>query len=98
MSANAVMFSDFLRKPKQVVKKLDRADVLLVRTGGKPSLVLSLESRTSASNTRHELGMKLAADAISTVPEGRVRSELLVRHFPWVRFLPEGGRSLFERS
>ena len=43
--------------------------------------------------------MKLAADAISTVPEGRSRrSELLVRHFPWVRFLPDGGRLLFERS
>jgi hypothetical protein len=31
MSINAVTFSDFLRKPKQVVKKVDREDVLLVR-------------------------------------------------------------------
>jgi hypothetical protein len=42
--------------------------------------------------------MKLAADAISAVPEGRGRSELLVRHSPWVRFLPEGDRPLFERT
>jgi hypothetical protein len=42
--------------------------------------------------------MKLAADAISTVPEGRSHAELLVRHFPWVRFLPDEDRSLFERS
>ena len=42
--------------------------------------------------------MKLAADAISAVPEGRGRSELFVRHFPWVRFLPERDRPLFERT
>jgi hypothetical protein len=98
MGAKAVTFSDFLRRPKEVVKRVDRADVLLVRTGGKPSLLLSLESRASAASTVHELGMKLAADAIDAVPQGRERSELLVRHFPWLRFLPEGDRGLFERS
>jgi hypothetical protein len=98
MSAKAVTLSDFLRKPTQVVKKLDRSDVLLVRTGGKPALVLSLQPRVSASNSVHEMGMKLAADAISAVPEGRGRSELLVRRFPWVRFLPQGDRPLFERA
>jgi len=98
MSSNAVTFSDFLRRPKQVVKKVDREDVLLVRTGGKPSLRLSLESRASAANMVHELGMKLAADAVAAVPEGAGRAELMARHFPWVRFLPESDRALFERS
>ena len=53
MGTTAVTFSDFLRKPKQVVKKVDREDVLLVRTGGKPSLRLSLESRASATSMVH---------------------------------------------
>jgi hypothetical protein len=98
VSVHAVTFSDFLRKPKEVVKKVDKQDVLLVRTGGKPSLRLSLESRTSAANTVHELGMRLAADAVAAVPDGPKRSELMTRHFPWVRFLPERDRSLFERA
>jgi len=98
MSAHAVTFSDFLRKPKQVVRKVDKHDVLLVRTGGKPSLRLSLESRASAASMVHELGMKLAADAVASVPEGAGRAELMARHFPWVRFLPEGDRALFERN
>lgn len=98
MSSSAVTFSDFLRRPKQVVKKVDREDVLLVRTGGKPSLRLSLESRAAAAHMVHELGMKLAADAVAAVPEGAGRAELMARHFPWIRFLPEGDRVLFERS
>ncbi len=98
MGAHAVTFSDFLRKPKQVVKKVDKQDVLLVRTGGKPSLRLSLETRTRAANSVHELGMRLAADAVGSVPEGSIRTELMVRHFPWIRFLPEHDRSGFECS
>src|SRR4051794_36387201 len=98
MSTDAVTFSDFLRKPKQVIKKVDRGDVLLVRTGGKPSLRLSLESRASAANMVHELGMKLAADAVAAVPAGAERTALMARHFPWVRFLPEADRALFERN
>lgn len=98
MGAHAVTFSDFLRRPKEVVKKVDKEDVLLVRTGGKPSLRLSLETRASAESSIHELGMKLAADAVASVPPGQSRHELMVRHFPWVRFLPEDDRAAFERS
>jgi hypothetical protein len=98
MSTDAVTFSEFLRKPKQVVRKVDRGDVLLVRTGGKPSLRLSLESRASAASMVHEMGMKLAADAVAAVPAGAGRTELMARHFPWVRFLPEADRALFERN
>jgi hypothetical protein len=98
MGAHAVTFSDFLRKPKEVVKKVDKQDVLLVRTGGKPSLRLSLETRASAASSMHELGMRLAADAVASVPPGQSRHELMVRHFPWVRFLPEGDRATFECS
>src|SRR5689334_9017988 len=56
--------------------------------GGKPSLRLSLESRASAASMVHELGMKLAADAVAAVPAGAARTELMARHLPWVRFLP----------
>ena len=69
-----------------------------MRTGGKPSLRLSLESRASAANMVHELGMKLAADAVAAVPEGADRAKLMARHFPWVHFLPEADRALFGRS
>jgi hypothetical protein len=96
MSADAVTFSDFLRQPKKVAKKVDRGDVVLLRTGGKPSMVLSLVSRASLTNWIHELGMKLAADAVAAVRKGPERDELMARHFPWVRFLPEGDRGLFE--
>jgi hypothetical protein len=98
MGAHAVTFSDFLRKPKEVIKKVDKEDVLLVRTGGKPSLRLSLETRASATSSLHDMAMNLAADAVACVPPGQSRHELMVRHFPWVRFLPEADRTAFERS
>ncbi len=96
MSAHAVTFSDFLRRPKEVVRKIEKHDVLLLRTGGKPSLRLSLESRAASATAVHAMGMQLLSDAVAAVPQGVTRSALLERHFPWVRFLPSHDRSGFE--
>ena len=99
MSSGAETLTHFLRNPKQVLAKVDRQDVVLVRTGGRPAIRLSLESRAAAADSSSEMAAHLLADAVASLPEisGRL-PELLEHRLPWVRLLPPGERMTFARE
>ena len=99
MSTNAATLTEFLRRPKQVLLRVDKQDVVLVRRGGKPAIRLSLESRALAASSGIEIAADLLADAVLAVPEVPDRlAELLKRRFPWVRLLPLDARVTFVRE
>jgi hypothetical protein len=85
--------TDFLRHHKQVLKKVNKHDVVLRRTGGEPAVRLSLESHASANEER----LRMFATAVAMLT-GQVRSAFVSGLFPWSRFLPEHDRSTFEDS
>jgi len=98
-AAHAQTLTEFLRKPNQVLKKVDKHDVVLKRTGGKPSIRLSLESRVTASSAGSELAAHLLADAMTALPEIPDKLVPLLEHrFPWVRLLPADDRLAFARE
>jgi hypothetical protein len=99
-SAHAETLTEFLRKPNQVLKKVEKHDVVLKRTSGKPSIRLSLESRASASDAGSELAALLLADALAAAPEimPDKLAAVLETRFPWVRLLPADDRLTFTRE
>jgi hypothetical protein len=99
MNVHAETLTEFLRKPNEVLKEVDKHDVVLRRTGGKPAVRLSLESRASAVSAGIELATHLLADAFAAVPEVPIKlAQLLERRFPWTRFLPTDDRLAFARE
>jgi hypothetical protein len=99
-SAHAETLTEFLRRPNQVLKKVEKHDIVLKRTSGKPSIRLSLESRASASSTGSELAALLLSDAVAAAPEimpNRLAVVLETR-FPWMRLLPPEDRLAFTRE
>jgi len=89
--------TDFLRHAKNVLKRVDKEDVVLNRRGKAP-IRISLETR----NTSASAGLGLAADVLAALVAGPdVPARLpavLEQRFPWVRFLPQHERDRFARE
>ena len=94
MSAHAETLTDFLRRPKPILKKLTKEDVVL-RRRGEVSLRLSLDTRASASSTGTEIAASLLADLLNVpqVPDALAR--LLAARFPWMKFLAKDASQAF---
>ncbi len=86
----------FLRRPKEILRHVDRQDVVLVRTGGKPAIRLSLESRAAASSAGSEMVAQLLAEVLAAIPGVPDRlAGALGRRLPWIRLLPDPDRRTF---
>lgn len=86
------LFSDLLRRPKDVTDDLETGDVLL-RRRDEPDLRLSRADREShrveAFAAMGRMLRNLAVHNPATM------SDALVDAFPWIEFLPAGDRRLF---
>ncbi len=86
------LFSDLLRRPKDVTDDLETGDVLL-RRRDEPDLRLSRADREShrveAFAAMGRMLRNLAVHNPATM------SDALVDAFPWIEFLPAGDRLLF---
>jgi hypothetical protein len=85
-------FSDFLRKPKEVAKELDRGDVVLQRRDG-PDMRVALADRWAAQTT----AVSMLAGALRHFGPAELEklAETLVESLPWVGFLPQKDRVEF---
>jgi hypothetical protein len=84
--------TDFLRRPKKILKQVDKGDVVLARRG-KAAIRISLDSRVEAQQERSELAAHLLADAVLAIPAMPAQmAAILERRFPWVRLLPADDR------
>jgi len=94
MSAHAETLTDFLRRPKPILKKLVKEDVVL-RRRGEASLRLSLDTRATSSSTGTEIAASLLADLVNVpqVPDSLAR--LLAARFPWMKFLAKDAKQAF---
>ena len=94
----ATTITDFLRKPKLVLKRVSSEDVVL-RRRGKNVVRLVAESRASNNSESADLTGYLLSQLIDGAGEGPAMTQrlagLLQKRFAWVKFLPESARGEF---
>jgi hypothetical protein len=95
MAVKTLPFSDFLRKPKEVAKELDRGDVVLQRRDG-PDMRVALADRWEAQT--NAIGLLAAGLRHLGSADLERLAGTLVDVLPWVGFLPEKDRSVFVRE
>jgi hypothetical protein len=88
-----VTFSELLRKPNDVIGKLDAGDVLLTRRDAEP-LRLSLAGPATAEVGTLDALAQLIAASLDDEMSDRVAQHLL-EPFPWAEFLPAQVRREF---
>jgi len=93
--------TDFLRKPKPVLKKVSSEDVVL-RRRGKDSVFLTAPERASNASGSADLAGYLLANLLEVAGERQSMAhhlaELLKKRFPWMKFLPATAREEFTRE
>lgn len=91
----AFPFSDFLRKPREVAKELDRGDVVLQRRDG-PDMRVALADRWAAQTS----AVSMLAGALRQFGPAELEklAGTLVDSLPWVGFLPGKDRIEFARE
>jgi hypothetical protein len=91
--------TDFLRKPKPVLKKVSSEDVVL-RRRGKDAVCLMAPERAGSASEGGYLAADLLANLVMSAGRGqisprKVLGTLLEKRYPWMRFLPSSGRENF---
>ena len=93
-------FTEFLRDPNRVIKRLRGSRGIVLERRGAASLVLSLKAREEESQVGEEMVAHLLAKLLDSAESkiATVLEKALVEKLPWSRLLPAEGRRAFLRE
>jgi hypothetical protein len=88
--------TEFVRDPNKVLKKIDKGDIILRRTKGRPSIRITLASRAESA----ESGLEVLSRALEGVVQSAREqpSESTLKPYPWTKFLSPDERERFSRE
>jgi hypothetical protein len=91
--------TEFARNPAKALKKVEKGDLILRRTKGKPSIRLTLASRAEASAAGLDTVSRALGEIIRELrPTAGALGAGLAHVYPWVGFLPPAAREKFSRE
>ncbi|HVV53386.1 MAG TPA: hypothetical protein VHO06_27260 [Polyangia bacterium] len=98
MSAASAVYTvtEFARNPDKLLKRIDRGDIILRRTKGKPAVRLTPASRREEEAAGVDMLSRALTELIRSLqPSMETVVAALEQQNPWVRFLPEEERLKF---
>jgi hypothetical protein len=98
MNATATVptVTEFARNPDKLLKKIDRGDIILRRTKGKPAIRLTLASRREEEAAGVDMLSRALTELIRSLrPPMETFVSALEQQNPWVRLLPSEERQKF---
>ena len=91
--------TEFARNPNKALRKIEQGDIILRRTKGKAAIRVTLASRATIEQSGLEMISRTLSEIILELqPTPESLSAGLQRPYPWLRLLPEDGRSQFARE
>jgi hypothetical protein len=101
MNATAAVqtVTEFTRNPDKLLKTIDRGDIILRRTKGKPAIRLTLASRREEETAGVDMLSRALTELIRSLqPSMEMVVAALEQQNPWVRFLPPEERQKFAQE
>jgi len=88
--------TEFVRDPNKVLKKIDKGDIILRRTKGRPAIRITLASRAESA----ESGLEVLSRALEGLVQGArdLPTEATLKPYPWTKFLSHTERQQFSRE